>query len=193
MHEFTASIFKAFKAFQLKSFSALDLSMGLAAGRFCVVACQLPSPTQWNSTNCKCTLLQAYTAHCHSGHAHVPWPHPPTAECGILYLNTHIFLSGCLQSLKRWQARARSRDPCCVSAKKKKTVWRDLVPQLHICQELQQSLDGASINENGLAREHSVKLCLPVGFDLTCWKWPHCHVRLCNAAEDQKASRQKEE
>lgn len=174
MHEFTASIFKAFKAFHLKSLSALDLSVSLAAGRFCVVACQLPSPTQWNSTNCKCTLLRACTTHRHSGRTHAPWPRPPTVQYGMLSPYTLFFSVPC----NHWKDDRPEQGAEIAIVFLQKLMWRVLVPQRHVCQELQQSLDCASINDKGLAREHSVRLHLPSDFDLTCRSWPHCHVKL---------------
>lgn len=87
--------------------------MSLAAGRFCVVACQLPSPTQWNSTNCKCTLLQAHTAHCHSGHAHAPWPLLPTVKHSIL--SPHTLFSWFLLAInKKMRGQSKEqRSPLC--------------------------------------------------------------------------------
>lgn len=112
--------------------------------------------------------------HRHSGRAHAPWPRPPTVQYGMLSPYTLFFSVPC----NRWKDDRPEQGAEIAIVFLQKLMWRVLVPQQRMCQELQQSLDCASINDKGLAREHSVRLHLPSDFDLTCRSRPHCHVKL---------------
>lgn len=101
----------------------------------------------------------------------------PSTYCKIPYslpAHTLFFFVTC-----NHQKDDRPEHPRCVSAKK--SGWKDLVPRRRMCQELQQSLDCASVNEKGLA-ESTVWGCvclrtliLPAEADLTAMSGSlHC-------------------
>lgn len=120
--------------------------------------------------------------HCHSGHAHAPWPHPPTVKYSIhTHTHTHTF-SFFFVTCNHCKNDRREQGAEIPITFLQKSVWRDLVPLLCMCQELQQPLDCTSINGKKGWLESTVWGCvclwtliLPAEADLTAMSgFLHC-------------------
>lgn len=124
--------------------------------------------------------------HCHLGHAHAPWPPPPTVKYSILHTHTHIrtrmHFSFFFATCNHGKDDRPEHGAEILIAFLQKLVWRDLVPLLRMCQELQQPLDCTSINGEKGWLESTVWGCvclwtliLPAEADLTTMSgFLHC-------------------